>query len=394
MFLFLFNLWLHYFYLGAFLLVDLIGENSLKTPAVKSEVDLAKTQNSNLNELGLSQVQSFGLETNLMKSNKTSKRGAKLSTKQQLLDALNNKLRALGENQISKTAFHKDEFLISPLKYVFSQTDILKLEENFLLSLLKASINGSFKVSHLNCSWLILNPVIFDLETTENQLLIGFYFTSTNTFVQLLVDTQDNPKTKQKVQNLLKVFFLELTNLSFEFEKNWQKCLENEETSFIFTFLSGFNINNYDIPVISTFLEKNVDETDPVLSARNLAQNLLKFKDLTDYDNYSELLKSFLFVDIFWYTSGRLTTWVDILNESKQFKPLQKKRWKKSPLKRWDSLQINEWLSYNRNDLAAAHVLGLFYNNYFNFVLLRLAYSKAVGEQITLSSIFRDRYII
>lgn len=245
-----------------------------------------------------------------------------------------------------------------------------------------------------DCSWLTLNPIIFDLETTSNQLLIGFFFTSTQTFVQFVVDSKDSIAIQIQTQTILLIFFEELNSISSMVEKEWVKTFKGPKNSFTFTFISGFNINNFDIPVISKFMETSANEFNPVIETRKLAKNLLQFKESRDFTNYSKLMQNFLFVDLLWWLSGRLTNWVDILNDSEEFKRLEKKRWKKQPLVRWDNLQVNNWLIYNRNDLIASHVLGIFSNNYFNFILLRLAYSKTVGSQISLGSIFRDRYVI
>lgn len=84
------------------------------------------------------------------------------------------------------------------------------------------------------------------------------------------------------------------------------------------------------------------------------------FKNQKDLHNYSVSMQTFLFVDIFWWTFGRLGSRVHILNDSGNFRSFLKKRWKKQPSIRWDQLQVQQWCAYDRGDLVTRRILGVF----------------------------------
>ncbi len=235
---------------------------------------------------------------------------------------------------------------------------------------------------------------LLDLEASEAQLLVGFYFASINTFVQFVLDARDSKNVKQKFHQILFSFFSKLSMLSNSFEKNWLSYLNNSVSELKFTFLSGFNINNFDIPVLACYLTENFETKDLVVETCKKARNLLLLKDRKDFSDYPSCMKDLLFVDVFWWCRGRLNTWVDILNDSRQFKRLQKKRWKKRSDLYYNEFQMFEWASYNRNNLLSSHVLGLFRNTYFEIVVLRLVYAKRIGIEMSLVEIFQDRYLI
>ena len=56
--------------------------------------------------------------------------------------------------------------------------------------------------------------------------------------------------------------------------------LDNVEKSLVFTFLTGFHIKNFDVPVLSQFLGTEALVKDPIVEVRKVAKNFPQLKDV------------------------------------------------------------------------------------------------------------------
>lgn len=336
--------------------------------------------------------------------------------------------------------------LLKPLNFAFPtvreviEDKRMALEqEDFLKGWLKKSQNGFNLLNYSNFPAIFFNPVLLDIETNDSQLVFGFYFTSLNTSVQLLVDADYSPATFKKLQRALTLFFQELSTLSEDFQdkvqelrpsappsspsfrrnaflppstkaekiKAMKKKKENEkemkETIFfsfgegmalkegvVFSFLSGYNINNFDLPILEVFLNTNPLVDNPVVKSRQMALALLSGREKKDFSLSTPLFLNFIFLDLLWYTGGRLRGWIDVLNKSNLFPPLKPKNWDNSRFKKVTGMRVEQWLDYNLNDLKATYYLLLFQNS-LSLLFSRMFDLFQTSPLFTFVDLFRNR---
>lgn len=72
-------------------------------------------------------------------------------------------------------------------KIIFEDSYVLALENSFLENFLKESLKGEFLLKYSLISSVILNMIVFDIETNNSQLIFGFYFASLNCLFNLLL---------------------------------------------------------------------------------------------------------------------------------------------------------------------------------------------------------------
>jgi hypothetical protein len=292
-----------------------------------------------------------------------------------------------------KTPLINSPQVFPPIFETYNNQNILNQPNDFLVNWLQKSKKGFFPLSTSEVSGLILNPILVDIESSSKQLLVGFYFSNLNTFVQFIVDVDDPKSIQEKFVLILNNFFIELSHSSIQISKDFQNLQDLNETPILFTCLVGYNLNNYDLPVLDKLLQIDLVQHNPIVQTRLLINELLTVRDRSDFEAFSPLFQNILFVDLFWKTGGRLKEWFMVLNESKLFPTLPNKRFDKSKYERVPEIRIYDWYVYNRNDLLATHFLGLFRNNYFNYILERLVYAKTLDQTFNLISVFQKRYL-
>lgn len=279
--------------------------------------------------------------------------------------------------------------------------EILKLPKEFLVHYLNNSMEGQLTLSYNQLQNVNFNLVLLDLESNASQFMVGLFFSSLNTYVQLVIDKDCSSEVQLYYMEALYTFFGRFGFLSLEVENKFKTLFTNSvlpvdlsnTPSFVFPALVGYNLNNFDLPVLDCFMSVNVVDRNPVEEARLLVNRLLTGKDKQDFKLFSVLLKNVLVVDIFWQTGGRLKEWIRPLNNSGLFTELKPKSWDNSKFARVSGSKLYDWLVYNRNDLLATYFLCLYQNHFVNFVLPRFNLFLLEKETETLASCLRTRYL-